>query len=93
MSGSKSVIVVCWRRGVLFQINPACMELQQTVSTFGQTTSGVNGSPTFLKRELSTSISLQSGEAALLGGLNESRATSDGRKVGPCLNVVICKPA
>jgi general secretion pathway protein D len=52
--------------------------LQQQVSTFVATTTGVNASPTLLKRELTTKLSLRSGEVVVLGGLEEARS-SDAR--------------
>ena len=51
------------------------MVLQQQVSTFVATTTGVNASPTLLKRELSTSLSLRNGEVVVLGGLEEERSS------------------
>ena len=58
------------------------MVLQQQVSTFVATTTGVNASPTLLKRELSTSLSLRNGEVVVLGGLEEERG-SDSRSGAP----------
>ena len=58
------------------------MVLQQQVSTFVATTTGVNASPTLLKRELSTSLSLRNGEVVVLGGLEEERS-SDTRSGAP----------
>ena len=49
------------------------LAIQQQVSTFVPTTTGVNASPTLLKRELNTAINLKSGEVLVLGGLQEER--------------------
>jgi type II secretory pathway component GspD/PulD (secretin) len=47
--------------------------VQQQVSTFVPTTTGVNASPTLLKRELATNLGLKAGDVAVLGGLKELR--------------------
>jgi general secretion pathway protein D len=47
--------------------------VQQQVSTFVPTTTGVNASPTLLKRDLTTSLGLKSGQVAVLGGLDQVR--------------------
>ncbi len=47
--------------------------VRDQVSTFSQTTNGVNGSPTLSKREFSTSVSLDDGETIILGGLTGSK--------------------
>jgi type II secretory pathway component GspD/PulD (secretin) len=52
--------------------------VQQQVSSFVATTTGVNSSPTLLKRDLSTNLGLRSGEIVVLGGLDEIRK-SDAR--------------
>jgi len=52
--------------------------LQQQVSSFVATTTGVNSSPTLLKRDLATNFGLKSGEVAVIGGLEEFR-DSDAR--------------
>ena len=52
--------------------------VQQQVSSFVPTTTGVNSSPTLLKRDLTTNLGLKSGEVAVLGGLDEFRG-SDAR--------------
>lgn len=49
--------------------------VQQQVSTFVPTTTGVNASPTLLKRELTTTLSLKSGEVVVMGGLEDGRLT------------------
>lgn len=47
------------------------LTLDQSISQVQQTTTGVNGSPTFTKRELKTAVTLESDEFVLLGGMNE----------------------
>lgn len=67
--------------GVLLEVKPLALAdrievvVSQQLSAFELTTSGVNASPTLLKREISTSLSLQDGEAVLIGGLDEVDAT------------------
>ncbi len=47
--------------------------VQQQVSSFVATTTGVNSSPTLLKRDLTTNLGLKSGEVVVIGGLDEFR--------------------
>lgn len=67
--------------GVILDIRPEVLEeaiylvVQQQVSSFVKTTTGVNGSPTLLKRDLSTNLGLKSGEVVVIGGLEEDRAS------------------
>ncbi|WP_195742152.1 hypothetical protein [Methylobacillus flagellatus] len=48
------------------------MDITQQISSFQPTTTGVNQSPTLLKREIKTVVNTRSGELILLGVLNES---------------------
>lgn len=65
--------------GVILDLKAEILEgavslaIQQQVSTFVPTTTGVNASPTLLKRELSTALNVKSGEVLVLGGLQENR--------------------
>ena len=65
--------------GVIFELTPQIREsvvdltVLEQVSNFVTTTSGVNGSPTLTKRELSTAVSVSDGDLIVLGGLNESK--------------------
>ena len=52
------------------------LTLSQEISNFEQTLIGVNGSPTLLKRQLRSVVSLSGSEAVLLGGLSESSVTN-----------------
>lgn len=45
------------------------------VSAFQATTNGVAGSPTLVKRQVKTSVSLGDGEVLVIGGLNDSKST------------------
>lgn len=68
--------------GVIFDLKPvvrdAAVDLTifQQLSSFAQTQTGVNGSPTLSKRELTTSISVQAGDVVVLGGLDDVRDSS-----------------
>ncbi|WP_234267631.1 type II secretion system protein GspD [Hydrogenophaga sp. NFH-34] len=67
--------------GVIFNIQPTVREslidldIDQQLSNFAQTTTGVNGSPTLTKRALKTSVGLQDGDLIVLGGLTENKQT------------------
>jgi general secretion pathway protein D len=68
--------------GVIFELTPQVREsvvdvqLLQQVSSFALTTTGVNNSPTLIKRELKTGVSVASGDVILLGGMTESKDTN-----------------
>ncbi len=68
--------------GVILEVSPVVLvdrvqlTLSQEISNFEQTLIGVNGSPTLLKRQLRSVVSLSGSEAALLGGLSESSVTN-----------------
>lgn len=61
--------------GVIFDIKPDVREsgvdlrLNQQISSFVQTTTGVNGTPTLTKRELSTELTVADDEIVVIGGL------------------------
>ena len=65
--------------GVLFDIQPTVREavidlnINQQLSNFINTTTGVNASPTLTKRALKTSVSMQDGDVIVLGGLSENK--------------------
>lgn len=67
--------------GVLFDLTPSVREsvidlkINQQVSSFVQTNTGVNNSPTLTKREISTNVSTNTGDVIILGGLNETKST------------------
>lgn len=67
--------------GVIFDLLPTLhndavdlMVLQQ-VSNFVVTDTGVNDSPTLIKRELKTSLTVAYGEVVVIGGLTENKET------------------
>lgn len=65
--------------GVIFNVRPQVYEqkinldLDQQISNFVRTETGVDNSPTLTKREISTSVSLQDSEIIVLGGLAETK--------------------
>lgn len=65
--------------GVILTVTPHVhsqvveLDLDQQLSSFAETTTGVNTSPTLTKRELMTSLSLSDGEVAVMGGLSSKR--------------------
>jgi hypothetical protein len=67
--------------GVMLDITPVALEemvkltLRQEISDFAATNTGVNASPTLLKRAVSSVVSLQSGEVVFIGGLDETNQT------------------
>jgi len=67
--------------GVMLDISPIALEdcvkvtLKQEISDFAATVTGVNTSPTLLKRAVSSVVSMQSGEVVFIGGLDETNGT------------------
>ena len=67
--------------GVILDFKPQVREdvtdltIFQQISSFIPTTTGVNQSPTLLKRELQTQVSARADEMIILGGLEESQGT------------------
>ena len=67
--------------GVILDLKPTAREdttdlsILQQISSFTQTTNGVNESPTLLKREIRTHVSAKPDEMIILGGLEESQHT------------------
>lgn len=65
--------------GVLFSISPEIrdtsitVQVDQQVSSFVQTTTGVNNSPTLTKRQITTSVNLLDGDVVVIGGLREDK--------------------
>jgi len=68
--------------GVIFSVTPQIREgaidltIQQQISNFVQTTTGVNNSPTLIKRELKTDVQVGDGEVVMLGGLTEEKSNA-----------------
>lgn len=65
--------------GVLFNVSPQVhgdtidLNVGQQVSNFVLTETGVNNSPTLIKRELKTALTLSDGDVVVLGGLTEDK--------------------
>jgi len=65
--------------GVLFNISPEIrlntidLTIQQQLSNFVKTETGVDNSPTLIKRDVNTQVSVKSGEIIVLGGLAETK--------------------
>ncbi|ASN85710.1 Putative secretin [Pectobacterium versatile] len=65
--------------GVLFNVTPSIksqtmdLKIQQQLSNFVTTETGVNNSPTLIKRDVTTEVSLADGDVILLGGLAEQK--------------------
>lgn len=74
--------------GVIFTVSPVVRDesvdvnIQQQVSSFAQTTTGVNNSPTLTKRELSSFVSLRDGEVIVIGGLKQQKDSTAGSGLG-----------
>jgi type II secretory pathway component GspD/PulD (secretin) len=68
--------------GVILDISPSIrqssidLQVQQTLSTFVETTVGVTTSPTLLKREINTALSIEDGGVVMMGGLNSESSTA-----------------
>ncbi|MEQ9917151.1 type II secretion system protein GspD [Pectobacterium aroidearum] len=81
--GQSAVQSVIYRdSGIIFDVSPAVrrdtidLQIRQELSNFTATQSGVNQSPTLIKREVSTNISLTDGDIILLGGLADDKKTA-----------------
>lgn len=68
--------------GVIYDVQPVVREnvidvtLQQQVSNFVSTNTGVAGSPTLIKRELKSNLSVADGEIVVMGGLIDTKDTN-----------------
>jgi general secretion pathway protein D len=68
--------------GVILKVRPTVrrstidIDVSQELSNFVRTDTGVNTSPTLIKRALSNQLSLSSGDVVVLGGLTEDRDTA-----------------
>jgi type II secretory pathway component GspD/PulD (secretin) len=56
----------------------ADLQISQQISDFIATTTGVNGSPTLLKRELSTQVGIRPDDVLVIGGLDQDSSTQEG---------------
>ncbi len=78
--GSSPVQSVDYRSsGVIFSITPDIhdaaidVRVDQQVSSFVNTTTGVNNSPTLTKRQLSTNVTMADGDVVVIGGLRNDK--------------------
>lgn len=68
--------------GIIFEITPEVLgdvinlSVRQELSNFAETTSGVNNSPTLVKREIKTNVTANNAELIILGGLIENKDTA-----------------
>ncbi|MEQ9857058.1 type II secretion system protein GspD [Pectobacterium versatile] len=81
--GQSAIQSVVYRdAGIIFDVSPAVrldvidLKIRQELSNFTATENGVNSSPTLIKREISTDISLSDGDIILLGGLADDKKTN-----------------
>ncbi|MDX7990803.1 type II secretion system protein GspD [Xenorhabdus littoralis] len=81
-SDNKPVQSVEYRSsGVILNVQPQIrrdlidLGINQQLSNFAKTDTGVNNSPTLIKREVKTDVSMGDGDIILLGGLAESKST------------------
>lgn len=69
--------------GVIFDLKPQIRDevidlvISQQLSSFVVTTTGLNNTPTLIKREISTMVGASDGDVILLGGLDEEKTTTD----------------
>ena len=81
-NGSSTQSVEYKQSGVIVEVSPKIREniieltINQELSNFIQTNTGVNNSPTLIKRGLSTVVSAENDEVIILGGLDELKTTS-----------------
>ena len=67
--------------GVIFDIQPTIksnaidLKINQQLSNFVKTDTGVNQSPTLIKRDIVTDVTVKSGDVIVLGGLAENKIT------------------
>ena len=65
--------------GVIFTVKPLItqhvisLDVNQQLSNFAKTETGVNNSPTLIKREIATNVNMQDGDIIILGGLAENK--------------------
>lgn len=65
--------------GVIFDIQPTIktnsidLKIQQQLSNFVKTETGVNNTPTLIKRDLVTDVTVKNGEVIVLGGLAQNK--------------------
>jgi len=69
--------------GVILDVTPRAagpgrlsLAVDGQVSSFQSTVNGVTGSPTLLKRQVKTSVTIADGEVVIIGGLDDTRSTT-----------------
>lgn len=79
---NKPVQSVAYRNsGAIFTVKPFIysdvinLDIEQQLSNFVKTTTGVNDSPTLIKRDIRTQVSVRDGEIIVLGGLASSKTS------------------
>lgn len=85
-TGQVTSQVVYRPSGVLLNVSPQVVSdgssslvyasVDAQVSSFSKTETGVNGTPTLSRRQVKTTLSLEDGEVAAIGGLSASRDTN-----------------
>ncbi|WP_070107925.1 type II secretion system protein GspD [Burkholderia plantarii] len=74
--------------GLIFDVQPTVMadviqvQLQEQMSSFVATTTGVNNSPTKNTRQMQTTVSMKDGEVIVLGGLVQDQESGSRNSVG-----------
>lgn len=83
ISGGSAVQSVEYRSsGVILGLTPTVFDsgvdlnVDQQISDFARTETGVNSSPTLTKRALSTTVTVQDGELIVLGGLTQEKSSA-----------------
>lgn len=73
--------------GVIYDLSPVVhgdiidVSVMQQTSNFVSTSTGVSGSPTLIKRELKSDLSLSDGEIVVMGGLSDTKDTASSEGV------------
>lgn len=73
--------VVYRNSGAIFVVRPyiyrdvITLDIEQQLSNFVNTTTGVNSSPTLIKREIKTNVVARDGDVIILGGLASSKVS------------------
>ncbi|TDY47713.1 type II/III secretion system protein [Paraburkholderia rhizosphaerae] len=74
--------------GLIFDVQPTVMadaiqvQLQEQMSSFVATTTGVNNSPTKNTRQMQTTVSMKDGEVIVIGGLVQDTTSSTNNSLG-----------
>ncbi|HAZ3473225.1 TPA: type II secretion system protein GspD [Escherichia coli] len=80
-SGTPVQSVTYRSSGAIFTVKPVILDgtitldIDQQLSDFVQTTTGVNTSPTLTKRQITTRVDVRDGDILVLGGLASSKVT------------------